>query len=99
MSPLLDSDPIQSALHQAALQLQDHYAAEDGTLYRLDDLHRVLAHWLVLSAEALAEDAVFHTIEGDRAYAFNRRAFDQLLTKIHPLESSQVFPTSQTIAA
>jgi hypothetical protein len=37
--------------------------------------------------EALVEDALFHTVEGDRAYAFNRRAFEVQLRKLQPVET------------
>ncbi len=83
---LIDRETIQTDLKAAAAVLQAHYIREAGTVYQLADLERALTIWLELSVEALAQDAVFHVIEGDRTYAFNRPAFEQQLHQLEPIE-------------
>lgn len=83
---LIDKETIQTDLKAAAEVLQAHYLHEAGTIYQLADLEQALITWLELSVEALAQDAVFHVIEGDRTYAFNRPAFEQQLRQIEPTE-------------
>jgi hypothetical protein len=79
-----DSDATQSVLKAAAVELQARFLEEYGESYRIEDLHAALSHWLELSVEALLDDVLFHTVEGDRAYAFNRRAFEMQMKKIQP---------------
>lgn len=91
----IDSSTVQSALYQAAVQLQAHLAQEEGELYRLEDLQQVLVRWLESSIECLVEDALFHTLEGDRAFAFNRHAFERQMQHLEPLSA----PNSATTSA
>lgn len=84
----IDSSTVQSALLDAAVQLQTHLAQEEGAVYRLEDLQRVLVRWLESSIESLVEDALFHTVEGDRAFAFNRRAFERQMQSLQPTSSA-----------
>lgn len=86
-APLIDPHTLQVALKTAALELQAHFAREEGELYRTEDLQQALTQWLELSIESLLEDALFHTVAGDRAYAFNRRAFELQLQKLQPTTS------------
>lgn len=82
----VDTDAIQQALRRAAVELRAYYAHEQGELYRVEDLRQALNNWLELSIESLVEDALFHTVEGDRAYAFNRAAFEAQMQRIQPVE-------------
>jgi hypothetical protein len=83
----IDTDIAQAALGSVAAELQARFVAEYGERYELEALQAALARWLELSVEALVEDALFHTVEGDRAYAFNRRAFEVQLRKLQPVET------------
>jgi hypothetical protein len=78
----IDTDATQTALQSAAAELQARFAQESGEQYCVTDLQRALSQWLELSIESLVEDAVFHTVEGDRSHAFNRRAFEIQLRKL-----------------
>lgn len=93
MTPLyLNTEGIQQEISGAAQQLQAHFAHEEGLFYTLEDLEKALLGWLELSIEALVEDALFHTVEGDRSYAFNRHAFELQMKRIHPVEASSLAP-------
>jgi hypothetical protein len=72
------------ALSEAASQLQAYFLREEGSEYEVADLEHVLDRWLELSMERLLEDVLFHVVEGDRAYAFNRRAFELQMEQIQP---------------
>jgi hypothetical protein len=85
MTPFIDTEAVQTALNQTAIALQARFAQETGDRYGVDDLQQALTQWLELSIEALVDDALFHTIEGDRAYAFNRRAFELQINRLQPL--------------
>ena len=78
----IDTDATQTALHDAAAELQARLVEASGERYRVEDLQTALSHWLELSIESLVEDALFHALEGDRSYAFNRRAFETQLGKL-----------------
>ena len=80
----------QQQLNSIAAQLQSHIAHNDGTVYAVEDLQQALANWLELSIESLVEDAMFHTVEGDRSQAFNRRAWELQLARLKPLEVKEV---------
>ncbi|HEY9697801.1 MAG TPA: hypothetical protein V6D10_11090 [Trichocoleus sp.] len=95
-SPTIDSSTLQQTLRETALQLQAHFVQEEGEVYRTEDLQQALSRWLELSLESLLEDAMFHVVEGDRAYAFNRRAFELQMKQLQPVQPSA---PSQTIAA
>ena len=101
LSPL-DPSPVPAALReavwQAALQLQAHLDQEESIVYQVEDLQFVLTRWLEHSIESLVEDALFHTVEGDRAYAFNRPAFERYLKRIQPIQAEHS-TSDQTIAA
>ncbi|MBD3883097.1 hypothetical protein IFO70_15135 [Phormidium tenue FACHB-886] len=84
MTPYINTEAVQQALNEAAIALRVRYAQEMGETYCVEELQQALIHWLELSIEALAEDALFHTVEGDRAYAFNRRAFEQQVQRLQP---------------
>jgi hypothetical protein len=86
IAPLVDTDTIQTAFKTAAAELQAYYAHEYGDTYRAEDLQQALNNWLELSVEYLVEDVLFHTIEGDRSYAFNRAAFELQMRQIQPVE-------------
>jgi hypothetical protein len=97
-TPYIDTEAVQQALQEAAIALRLRYAHEMGETYRVEDLQQVLTHWLELSIEALVEDALFHTVEGDRAYAFNRRAFELQLQRLQPLDPSRLEATPRQAA-
>ncbi|PSB06194.1 hypothetical protein C7B61_05000 [filamentous cyanobacterium CCP1] len=82
----IDQDAIQSALKLAASELQAHFLQEEGELYRADDLQQALNHWLELSIESLVDDVLFHAVEGDRSYAFNREAFEARMRRMQPMK-------------
>ncbi|GAB4377993.1 MAG: hypothetical protein Kow00121_28950 [Elainellaceae cyanobacterium] len=86
---LIDTDAIQSALHSAAIDLQNRFVREEGEVYRVEDLQRALTNWLELSIESLVEDATFHAVEGDCASAFNRHDFEQQMKRVKPVETVQ----------
>ena len=88
----IDTDATQAALHNAAAEIQARLVEESGERYRLEDLHTALSHWLELSIESLVEDALFHALEGDRSYAFNRRAFETQLCKLQVESASPQRP-------
>lgn len=75
---------MEAALGTAAIELQRHFICEHGERYRVEDLQMALTHWLEVSVESLVEDVLFHTVEGDRSYAFNRRAFDLHMQQLQP---------------
>jgi hypothetical protein len=82
----IDTEAVQQSLRETAIALRTHYADETGETYRVEELQQALTQWLELSIETLVDDAFFHTAEGDRAYAFNRRAFDLQLQRLQPIE-------------
>jgi hypothetical protein len=75
------------ALSEAASQLQAYFLREEGSEYEVADLEHVLDRWLELSMERLLEDVLFHVVEGDRAYAFNRRTFELQMEQIQPRQT------------
>lgn len=85
----IDVESTQLALESAAIELQSRYASTDGERYRVEDLKTALTRWLELSIESLVEDVLFHTIDGDRAYAFNRHGFEMQLRKLQPESISE----------
>lgn len=101
ITPSIDSDMIQLALQRAAARLQDHFVREEGEVYRVEDLEQALASWLELSVEALVDDALFHTVEGDRSFAFNRRAFESQMKRLQPVDPTQIeaLPIKEIAAA
>jgi hypothetical protein len=89
MLTFMDEITAQDTLKEAARQLQSHFICEEGNTYEIEDLRQALDRWLELSMESLLEDILFHTVEGDRAYAFNRRAFELQMERIQPIKSNQ----------
>jgi hypothetical protein len=83
----IDNEAVQSALKSAAAELQSRFLQEEGELYRADDLQQALNHWLELSIESLVDDVLFHAVEGDRSYAFNREAFESQMRRVQPMKS------------
>ncbi|HEY9644532.1 MAG TPA: hypothetical protein V6C57_28810 [Coleofasciculaceae cyanobacterium] len=99
MPPFMDIEAIQTALNQTAIALQARFAQETGECYCVEDLQQALTHWLELSIEELVDDALFHTVEGDRAYAFNRRAFELQMQRLQPLPHPTAAKTLETAMA
>lgn len=87
----IDANTIQQELNSVAAELQAYYVQKNGTTYTTEDLTKVLTNWLELSIEALVEDAMFHVVEGDRSYAFNRHAFEHEMERIVPVADSSAF--------
>jgi hypothetical protein len=87
-SQLVNDSTIQDTLNEAANHLKTYFLREEGSEYSIADLQQALSNWLDLSIESLLDDVLFHVIEGDRAYAFNRRAFELELQRLQsiPLE-------------
>jgi hypothetical protein len=98
---LASDSTAQRTLKDAANQLQDHFLKEEGSAYSVEDLQKALSNWLELSVESLLDDVLFHVVEGDRAYAFNRRAFELEIQRLHPLPSPDAAcqPNSHRVAA
>lgn len=94
--PHLDVDATKSALRFAAVALQARFLEEYGECYHLEEMQAALTRWLELSIESLVEDVLFHTVEGDRACAFNRRAFEAQLRKNSACRNSRP-PSSGSI--
>ena len=88
MAIYIDTEAVQQSLNQAAIALRTRYVHETGEIYRVEELQQALTQWLELSIETLVDDALFHTAEGDRAYAFNRRAFELKLQQLQPIDLS-----------
>jgi hypothetical protein len=97
--PFIDTEAVQTALNQTAIALQVRFAQETGDRYGVEDLQQALTHWLELSIEELVDDALFHTVEGDRAYAFNRRAFELQIKRLQPLPHLAAKTPEPAIAA
>jgi hypothetical protein len=103
MAIYIDAEAVQQSLKQTAIALRTRYVHETGETYRVEELQQALTQWLELSIETLVDDALFHTAEGDRAYAFNRRAFELKLQQLQPIgaegEGSELDQRSVPIAA
>lgn len=76
------TDTAVESLHQAAEQLQQHYLSEKGYCYPLEDLLGALVKWMEGTIEDMANDAVFHAVEGRDDYAFNRRGFQRAMQQL-----------------
>jgi hypothetical protein len=83
------SESVQESVVDAAEKAQAYLEQEKGVHYSVNDLKNVLVKWLELSIEQLAEEAMYHCLEGDRAYAFNRAGFTQALEKLSPAYTPQ----------
>jgi hypothetical protein len=81
---LFISDNVTDALESTAAQLQARFA-QCGDHYDTERIEEALRTWLELSIEQLADDALFHCVEGDSIRAFNRRAFTDELKKVQPM--------------
>ena len=80
------SSSVYTAIADAAVQLQLHYVINSGVTYDLHNLQTALVHYLEGSIESLVDDLMFHTVEGDRAHAFNRSEYERQLNNLQPLE-------------
>lgn len=78
------SDTTQAALTSAAQEAQAWFERENGEHYPVSALHQVFAQWLEASLEQLAQEALYHCVEGDPMFAFNRVAFRDRLSKLAP---------------
>jgi len=76
------TDTAIECLQDAAVQLQAHYINEEGQCYPVEWLVDALVAWIEGSIEEMANDAVFHCIEGRDDYAFNRHAFRKAMQKL-----------------
>jgi hypothetical protein len=81
MLPVISCTALNS-LNDAAIRIQSELLNRTGEEFELVDLNGVLAQWLEMSIESLAEDAVYHCVEGDCSYAFNQDGFNRLLKKV-----------------
>ena len=88
-SQLVNDSTIEDTLNEAANQLKNHFIQEEGSAYSVADLRQALSNWLDLSVESLLDDILFHVVEGDRAYAFNRRAFEVEMQRLQPTPLEQ----------
>ena len=96
---LANDSTTQDTLNEAAIQLKNHFIREEGSTYSIENLQQALNNWLELSVESLLDDILFHIIEGDRAYAFNRRAFELEIQRLQPTQSDQNSQTTSESAS
>jgi hypothetical protein len=105
---LVHDGTVQDTLSDAASQLKNRFIREEGNAYSVEDLQKALSNWLQLSVESLIDDVLFHVVEGDRAYAFNRRAFEIEMQRLQPISSDKPpqtlseqasLPENSTVAA
>jgi hypothetical protein len=103
---LANDSTVQDTLNDAASQLKSRFLREEGNTYSVEDLQKALGNWLQLSVESLLDDVLFHVVEGDRAYAFNRRAFEIEIQRLQPVASekpsvsrSEATPSESTTVA
>ena len=93
MLNLYVSDETQATIQQASEQAQAFLEHEEGKHYQVDDLKKTFWKWLEQSVEQLATDAMYHTLEGDRSFAFNRHGFEDMLKTLdyteHPAEADE----------
>ena len=88
------SQSTHSSIADLAMQLQLHYVINSGATYDVHDLQQAILQWLESSIESLVDDGMFHLVEGQKGFAFNRSEYERQLNKLQPLE-----PAEQTIAA
>lgn len=88
-SQLANDSTMQDTLNEAANHLRSYFIREEGSTYSVADLQQALSNWLDLSVESLLDDVLFHVVEGDRAYAFNRRAFELEMQRLQPTQLDQ----------
>lgn len=81
MTNIFISEQAIAALGAAALEIQQRLCAE-GRYLTPETIEKTLTLWLETSIEALAEEALWHCLEGDRTNAFNRRAFEDGLRRL-----------------
>ena len=86
----IDTQDVLERLQPVADEIQEYFRSEDGTVYSRTDLLNGLMEWLGSSIEQLVDDALFHTIEGDTSYAFNRQSFKSSLRRRPHLTVSSV---------
>ncbi|NJO81271.1 MAG: hypothetical protein HC827_24130 [Cyanobacteria bacterium RM1_2_2] len=78
------SDTAKQTLSSVVPQVQAFLERELGLHYSVNDLEKALMHWLEASIEQLADDALYHCIEGDISFAFNRHSFTHALSRLKP---------------
>lgn len=83
------SQSTYNSIADLAMQLQSHYAIESGAAYDARDLQQAILKWLESSIESLVDDGMFHLVEGQRGFAFNRPEFDRQLSKLQPIEATE----------
>jgi hypothetical protein len=74
------TDTALNALSNSAAQIQA-LLAKNGEHHSIQEITLILSRWLELSIEELCEDALYHCVTGDRAYAFNKQGFENLLKR------------------
>lgn len=88
-----DSQELLERLQPIAQELQEHFSHENGIEFSQAGLINVLTGWLNDSLDGLIADALYHTVEGDRSFAFNRQDFTRRLSRC------PVQPVKQEVAA
>lgn len=83
------SESVQDAIADAAEKAQAYLENEQGVHYSLNDLKNAFVKWLEISIEQLAEDAMYHCLEGDRSFAFNRQSFTTAVEKLTAARTPQ----------
>lgn len=76
------SDAVKQAIVDVSKQAQGYLEHEMGVHYSVNDLEKTFVSWLESSIEQLADDALYHCIEGDGSFAFNRHSFNSALEKL-----------------
>lgn len=78
------SESVQIAIADAAEKAQVYLENEQGIHYGVNDLKNAFVKWLEISIEQLVDDAMYHCLEGDRSFAFNRQSFTLAIEKLTP---------------
>lgn len=86
-----------SALEQIPIALLKVYnrLRSEGLDYLPSEVAGAIADWLELSLEQLVDDALWHLVEGDRSYAFNRKAFEDSLDRAVRRRGNPALSTAQ----
>lgn len=89
MTQIYISDTTQEALTIAAEEAQAWFEQQNGEHYPVVALRQVFVHWLELSIEQLAQEAMYHCVEGEPTLAFNRVAFRDRLSQLTPAQTPE----------
>lgn len=78
------SDTVRQDIKDAVQKAQMYFEQQVGVHYSESDLEKAFVHWLESSIEQLADEAIYHCVEGDHSFVFNRPVFTSALAKLTP---------------